>query len=255
MRQLHPAYRPDLSLDDLRRLYAYPADRPWVRANMVSSLDGAATVDGRSAGLSSAADKTVFDVLRGLCDVVLVGAGTARAEGYRAPGPKPAYAAQRAGLGQRPAPVLALVSGRLDLDPASDLFTGAERTLVLTAAGSGAGARSRLAEVADVVVAGEERVDVSAAIDVLVERGLPRVLCEGGPHLLADVTRSDRLDELCLTTAPYLAGGPGPRIAEGLEPPQGSGPDGLDLVHLLEQESTLLARYVRRERPVRPPRP
>ena len=255
MRQLHPAYRDDLSLDDLRRLYAYPADRPWVRANMVSSLDGAATVDGRSAGLSSAADKIVFDVLRGLCDVVLVGAGTARAEGYRAPGPKPAYAAQRAGLGQHAAPVLALVSGRLDLDPSSDLFTGAERTLVLTAAGSGAGARSRLAEVADVVVAGEERVDVSAAIDVLVERGLPRVLCEGGPHLLADVTRSDRLDELCLTTAPCLAGGPGPHIAEGLVPPQGSEPAGLDLVHLLEQESTLLARYVRRERPVRPPRP
>lgn len=253
MRQLHPAYRDDLSEDDLRELYAHPGDRPWVRANMVSSLDGTATVDGRSAGLSSTADKVVFDVLRGLCDVVLVGAGTARAEGYRAPGPKPAYAAHRAGLGQRPAPVLALVSGRLDLDPASDLFTGAERTLVVTATGSDPTARSRLAEVADVVVvAGGERVDVSAAVDELVARGLPRVLCEGGPHLLADVARADRLDELCLTTAPCVAGGQGPRIAEGLEPSRGWAPARLDLAHLLEQESVLLARYVRPERPVHP---
>jgi len=245
MRQLHPAYRDDLSDDDLCELYAYPGDRPWVRANMVSSLDGAATVAGRSSGLSSPADKVVFDVLRGLCDVVLVGAGTARAEGYRAPRPKSAYAEQRAAWGQRPAPVLALVSGRLDLDPASDLFTGAQRTLVVTAAGSDASARSRLAEVADVVVTGEERVDVSAAVDELVARGLPRVLCEGGPHLLADVMRADRLDELCLTTAPCLIGGPGPRIVEGLDLDDVVR---LDLSHLLEQEGTLLARYVRPDR-------
>ena len=242
MRQLHPAYRDDLSLDDLRTLYAYPADRPWVRANMVSSLDGAATVDGRSDGLSSPADKAVFDLLRGLCDVVLVGAGTARTEKYRAPRPKPAYAGLRAGLGQRPAPVLALVSGRLDIDPDSDLFTGDERTLVLTAAGSDPTVRSRLAEVVDVVVTGEERVDVSAAVDVLVSRGLTRVLCEGGPHLLADLTRAGRLDELCLTTAPCLVGGPGPHVVEDLELDKAAR---LDLKHLLEQEGTLLASYTR----------
>lgn len=252
MRQLHPAYREDLSEDDLWTLYAYPGDRPWVRANMVTSLDGAATADGRSAGLSSPADKVVFDVLRGLCDVVLVGAGTARTEGYRAPKAKPTYAGHRAGLGQRAAPVLALVSGRLDLDAASGLFTGAERTVVLTSASSDATARSRLAEVAEVVVAGEERVDISAAVDALVARGLPRVLCEGGPHLLADVAQADLLDELCLTTAPCLAGGRGPRVVEGLEIGEVAR---LDLSHLLEQDGTLLARYVRPSRQVRPTGP
>lgn len=245
MRQVHPSYRDDLSQDDLLELYAYPGDRPWVRANMVSSLDGTATVDGRSGGLSSPADKAVFQVLRGLCDVVLVGAGTARTEGYRAPRPKPAYAEQRAGQGQRAAPALVLVSGRLDLDPSSELFTGTERTLVVTAARSDPEARSRLAEVADVVVAGEERVDVSGAIDALVARGFPRVLCEGGPRLLADVTQAERLDELCLTFAPCLAGGAGPRITADLD--RGAVAR-MDLGHLLEQESVLLARYVRSER-------
>ncbi len=249
MRQLHPAYRPGLTEADLQELYAWPGDRPSVRANMVSALDGAATVDGRSAGLSSPADKVVFGVLRGLCDVVLVGAGTARAEGYRAPSPRPAYAMQRAARGQRPSPVLALVSGRLDLDPESALFTGPERTLVVTAAGSDPAARARLAGVADVVVAGEERVDVSAAMSELAARGLSRVLCEGGPHLLADVLAADRLDELCLTTGPVVAGGPGPRIAEGLELSRGWRPARLELAHLLEEESVLIARYVRPERP------
>lgn len=241
MRQLHPAYRDELSEDELRSLYAYPAGRPWVRANMVSSLDGAATADGRSGGLSSPADKAVFGLLRGLCDVVLVGAGTARAEGYRAPKPKSSYAEHRSHLGQRPAPVLALVSGRLDLDPSSDLFTGAERTVVLTSASADGTARARLAEVADVIVTGEARVDISAAVDALVARDLPRVLCEGGPHLLGDVAQAGRLDELCLTTAPCLAGGRGPRIAEGLRLDEVAP---LDLGHLLEQDGSLFARYV-----------
>jgi riboflavin biosynthesis pyrimidine reductase len=207
---------------------------------MVSSLDGSAVRDGRSEGLSSAADKEVFGVLRGLADVVLVGAGTARTEGYRALRPKEAYAGVRASLGQRPAPVLALVSGRLDLDPGSQLFHGgAERTVVITHASADAAARDRLAAVADVVVAGDDAVDLVAALDTLTERGLGRVLCEGGPSLLDAVAAAGRLDELCLTLAPQLVGGEGPRIV--------SGPDlglSLSLAHLLEQDSVLLTRYV-----------
>lgn len=109
MRQLLPSYDPDV---DLREAYRYPTDRPWVRANMVSSLDGSAVQDGRSGGLSGEADKAVFGVLRGLADVVLVGAGTAAAEGYRAPKAKASYADLRASLGQRPAPVLDGRGGR-----------------------------------------------------------------------------------------------------------------------------------------------
>lgn len=238
MRRLLPTPDDDV---DLRAAYAYPQDRPWVRANMVSSADGSAVADGRSEALSGPADKRVFGVLRGLCDVVLVGAGTARAEGYRGPKPKPSYAEHRAGFGQRSAPVLALVSGRLDLDPASELFTGTERTVVLTSATADASAQARLAEVADVIVAGTERVDLGAVVDALVSLGLPRVLCEGGPHLLADLVQAGRLDELCLTVSPRLAGGEGPRIVDGLELDRVAE---LDLAHLLEQDGNLMARYL-----------
>jgi riboflavin biosynthesis pyrimidine reductase len=208
---------------------------------MVSSLDGSAVQDGRSGGLSGSADKTVFAVLRGLCDVVVVGAGTARAEGYRAPRPKPAYAGLRARLGQRPAPVLALVSQRLDLDPASDLFTGDERTVVVTSASSDPAARDRLRQVADVLVAGEERVDLAKAVDELAGRGLPRLLCEGGPRLLGDVVAAGLLDELCLSLAPKVVGGQGTRIVLGepLDAPFVPG-------HLLEQDGVLFGRYVAR---------
>lgn len=237
MRQLLPTYAEHV---DLPAAYAYPAGGTWVRANMVSSLDGSAVLAGRSGGLSGAADKTVFAVLRGLADVVLVGAGTARAEGYKAPRAKPVFADHRAALGQRRAPVLALVSRRLDLDPASDLFTGAERTIVITSAGSAATAREQLADVADVIVAGEGHVDIPAVLEALSDRGLRRVLCEGGPRLLGDVLAAGALDELCLTLSPKVVGGTGTRIVQGLD---------LDLAftpaHVLEQDGVLLARYVR----------
>ena len=237
MRQLLPAFAPDV---DLLMAYRYPADRRWVRANMVTSLDGSAVRGGRSGGLSGPDDQQVFGVLRGLADVVLVGAGTARLEGYRALRPKPAYADLRASLGQRPAPVLALVSGRLDLDPASDLFHGGgERTVVVTSAAADANARARLAEVADVLVAGDQQVDLPLALDELAQRGLKRLLCEGGPTLLAGLAASGRLDELCLTVAPQLVAGNGPRILAGPE---------LDvhfsLGQLLESDGVLFTRYV-----------
>lgn len=236
MRQLLPTYSDEV---DLRVAYAYPPGRTWVRANMVTSLDGSAVQDGRSEGLSGTADKEVFGVLRGLADVVLVGAGTARAEGYKAPRTKPSYADLRAGLGQRPAPVLALVSRRLDLDPASALFTGDERTIVITTEDSDQARRSELAEVCDVVLAGTGKVDIEAAIDRLAERGLARILCEGGPTLLGDLINAGRLDELCLTISPKAVGGGGTRIVQGEQVDQS-----LALGHLLEHDDVLLSRYL-----------
>jgi riboflavin biosynthesis pyrimidine reductase len=241
MRQLLPAPVDDV---DLRAAYAYPtdvADRPWVRANMVSSLDGAAVVDGRSGALGGTGDKEIFGVLRGLADAVLVGAGTARVEGYRALRPKEAHASSRAALGQLPAPTLVLVSGRLDLDPDSPLFHGgAQRTIVVTHAASDPLRRNRLADVAEVVVAGADAVDGAVALDALATRGIHRVLCEGGPRLLADVAAAGRLDELCLTFAPRVVGGAGTRITAGPTFDQSFG-----LAHLLDDDGTLFARYVR----------
>lgn len=239
MRQLLPTPADDLDDAALADAYAYPPDRLWVRANMVSSLDGSAVQEGRSGGLSGPADKRVFQALRGLADVVLVGAGTARAEGYRAPRAKPGVAESRTARGQRPAPVLALVSGRLELDPASPLFTGAERTLLVTHAGSDAAVRDRFAEVADVIVAGTDRLDVARALAELADRGLTRVLCEGGPSLLADVVEAGRLDELCLSLSPKTVGGIGTRILHGTAVDVS-----YDLGHLLEEDGALFARYV-----------
>jgi riboflavin biosynthesis pyrimidine reductase len=226
---------------DLSAAYAYPDDRAWLRANMVTSTDGSAVVSGRSAGLGGPVDHEVFAALRGLADAVVVGAGTARTEGYRALRARADVAEARRDRGQRPAPVLVLVSNRLDLDPDSELFHGgAERTIVLTHGASNGDRRAALENVADVVVTGADHLDLPAALDRLAERRLTRLLCEGGPHLLADVAAAGLLDELCLTVAPRLVGGAGTRIV--------SGPDldmPLQLAQLLESDGTLFARYLR----------
>lgn len=229
---------------DLDVAYAWPerAGAAWVRANMVASVDGSTQVEGRSGGLGTPADKKVFDTLRGLADVVLVGSATVLAEGYRPAKPKPAYAERRASLGQPPAPAMAVVSRRLDLAPDHPVFgAGRVRTIVVTSSDSPAERRGALGEVADVVVAGDDGVDLRAAVEALAERGLPRVLCEGGPGLLAQVAAAGVLDELCLTVSPLLVGGDGSRVLHGdwLAPPTR-----LRLAHLLEDGSTLLARYL-----------
>jgi riboflavin biosynthesis pyrimidine reductase len=234
------------TLDDpaLARLYAYPAGHDsFVRGNMVGSLDGAATVDGLSGGLSSPADRRIFWLLRGLADVILVGAGTARAEGYRPTRGADSWAALGLRGGRPSAPPLALVTRSLDLDPAAPLIAQAPadaRTIVITCATSPADRRAALAAVADVIVAGDDSVDLKAALSALAGRGLARVLCEGGPRLLSDVIGGGLLDELCLTLAPVLAG-PGPvRVLGGGPIPARR----LSLAHLLQEDGALFARYV-----------
>lgn len=239
-----------VTADELAGLYAYPSPLPaagYVRATMVATVDGAvAGLDGLSGSVSTAADRAVFSVLRGLADVVLVGAGTASAEGYSDPEPKQRFATTRQGLGQAPAPALAVVtaSGRLpDRLMTGPGWLGADagwRLLVLTTAAAGEALPALRAHLGDdaVVVAGDETVDPARAVAELVSRGMPRMLCEGGPTLLAAVVAAGCLDELCLTTSPLLAGGPSGRLLAGAA----SGA-GLRLEHLLEQDGTLLARW------------
>ncbi len=238
--------------EDLAEMYAYPADvdRSWLRMNLVSTLDGASSgPDGRSGSINgaagdNAADMRVFSLLRALSDVVLVGGGTARAELYRPVRPRPAWQGLRTAQGLVPAPTLAVVTASLDL-PAS-LLGGADGSgpvLVLTTTSAD---RERLAQARDelgadnVLQAGEGAVDLPAALEQLGERGLLRVLCEGGPRLFGDLGAADRVDELCLTLSPSLAGGAASRILAGppIEVP-------LRLVHVIESDGVLLTRWLR----------
>ncbi len=239
MRRLFPTYADDLDVD---AAYAIPDDVAFhLRANMVASVDGAATEHGRSGGLSGQADKDVFRLLRDHADAVLVGAGTVRVEGYHPPAPTPQRSARRRAFGVPDVPRIVVVSGRLDLDPTSPLFADAAvRPLILTVRSAPADARYRLEEVADVVDAGDTRVDLAAGVDAVARAGLRRVLCEGGPHLLGELLAARRLDELCLTLSPRLLAGDAMRIVAGT--PLVS-PLPLRLGHLLEQDEFLFLRY------------
>jgi riboflavin biosynthesis pyrimidine reductase len=215
VRMIFPESGHELDLHGLAEAYAYPRER-WLRANFVASADGAAYIDGRSEGLSSPGDKQIFGILRVLADVILVGAGTARTEEYKPARRRPALAELRDG---RPAAApIALITRTLGLNLASPLFAEAPpdaRTIVITCAASNDELRAETAKVADVIVAGEELVDLPAARAALEERGLPRVLCEGGPHLFGDLAAAGLVDELCLSLSPALAGPGAARIIDG----------------------------------------
>jgi riboflavin biosynthesis pyrimidine reductase len=253
----------------LAGLYAYPDTCPggteagssWVRANMVASADGAAALAGRSGGLGGPADRQLFQVLRALADVVLVGGGTARAEGYGPARPAqtlPAALVADLRAGRPAVPPIAVVSGSLDLDPESPLIAGAApdaRTIVLTTEAAPAGRRAALEGRAEVITAGAGRVSARAAVTALASRGHRRVLTEGGPQLLGGIAAAGLLDDLCLTISPVLAGGGAGRILAGpgtgapgsAGGPADSGlPADLTLAHVLAADNGfLLCRYVR----------
>lgn len=215
---------------------------PRVRVNFIASLDGAATVDGLSGGLNNADDKMVFETLRLLTDVILVGAGTVRTEGYGGIRLSADDAAWRVRAGLAAQPPLAVVSGRLDLDPGHPLFAeAATRPIVLTHAAAPADRRAALAEVADVIVCGTEEVDARRVVAALAERGLPQILCEGGPHLFGSLVEADIVDELCLSLSPVLEGGLAGRIAVG----DTVAARAMELLHVLRAGDMLFLRYAR----------
>jgi riboflavin biosynthesis pyrimidine reductase len=238
LRQLFPVAGDD---PDLVGLYAYP-DGQWLRANMVSSADGAASLNGVTHGLSSDTDRRVFALLRTLCDVILVGASTVREEKYKPARTRELWSRLRDG--RPPTPPIAVVSRRLDLDPDSPLISAAPehaRTIVITVAQAPADRRAALARHADVIVAGDETVDPKAAVGALADRGHRRMLAEGGPWLLAHLLEAGLLDELCLTISPLLAGPGASRIVAG--PHAATPPRPLTLAHVLEDDGFLLTRY------------
>lgn len=232
--------------DELEAHYPFPEGlgRPWVRANMIASLDGAVSVGGSSRPLSGPADRRVLSLIRDLADVVLVGLATAVAEDYRGIRRTPARAERRDRLGLSPVPPLALVTSTAALAPDAPLLTDTEvPPIVLTCAAAPATNRDALtAAGADVVIAGNERVDLPTALAELDARGLRRVGCEGGPRLLGAMLDQDLVDELCLTLSPTLTSGDAGRIAtgSGARPPRA-----MRLESVLHADSMLLLRYGR----------
>jgi len=222
--------------DEIDPIALYGADarssqgdgRPWLLVNMISSVDGATAVSGRSGALGSPVDKQVFAAIRQVADVILVAAGTVRSEHYGPPE-----------TGAR----LAVVSASLDLDPGARLFADAKparRPWLVTTASADA---SKLAPVVDdIIVTGDERVDVTRAVDELAARGARVVLCEGGPSLNGQLIAAGLVDELCLTVAPLLVAGDSSRIAHGDPAPS---PFGMRLDRAVEHDGYLFLRYVK----------
>ena len=260
MRRLWPEQSGELSDDDI--VASLATDAPVLRVNFVSSVDGAVTHNGRSGGLSDDADKRHFELLRRVCDVVLVGAGTVRDEGYGAMRVSQESARWRLANGHTEHPVFAIVSGSLDLDPASDIFSDAPVRPILFTSSLGGQRAGLFDAVADVVVATQRTADDAGTADVsemegsaaddasttvhgptivtaLRERGLTSILCEGGPHLFGTLLADHAVDELFLTVSPRLEAGDAKRITAGglAEPAR------MTLVSILSSDSTLLLRY------------
>ncbi|MCV7399294.1 pyrimidine reductase family protein [Mycobacterium fragae] len=240
----------ELDGSELPELYGYPAEHNgiWLRANFIASLDGGATVGGTTGRLGGPGDRALFNLLRELADVILVGAGTVRVEGYSGARPTVAQRQHRQARGQSEVPQIAIVtkSGRLDRD--MPVFTRTEvPPLVLTCTEAAEETQRRLAGLADVVdCSGDDpaRVDEPAMLAALADRGLYRVLTEGGPMLFSSFVERNLLDELCLTIAPSLVGGQARRIATG----PGQVLTGMRCAHILTDEAGYLyTRYVKGE--------
>lgn len=239
---LPPGVAP-IAADDGARLEAHYAEPrlPWVRANMIATLDGAATgPDGRSGSINGAADHRVFAALRAWADVILVGAGTVRAEHYRAPRTPPPLLGARRGRGQGDHPALAIVSGVGDL-PDAVLADDPAPWVVTTAGAPGLGSLRRRLPRGRVIVH-DEAVDLAATVRALVGAGLPRVLTEGGPTLLGALLSAGLVDELCLTWSPRLVAGPAPRPV--VAPAWLAPPAAARLGGLLHCDGVLLGRWL-----------
>lgn len=215
-------------IDDqaLARAYEAPtaADGLWVRVNMVSSVDGSAQgEDGVTATINNAPDKRVFHALRSYADVVVVGAGTARAENY-GPAGKPLVVVSRKGE----------INERLLEAPRGEV--------ILATVGHAPGlaaAREALGD-ENVMILGSYAMDFVALRRELAARGWTHVLGEGGPHVLHDLLTVGVVDELCLTIVPRIVGGDHLRIVQGHQPLDVT----LDPVLLLEEEGTLIGRWL-----------
>ena len=212
---------------------------------MVAGLDGTAAVGGRVGSLSTTPDQALFRRMRQIADIVLVGAETVRREGYGSIRLDEEAQEQRRRLGKSPTPPLALVSRSLAFDWTAKVFADAPddaRTHLITCEAADPGRRAEAEQHAEVIVAGDDRVEPAAAMRALADRGHGVVLCEGGPTWLGELVAADRLDELCLSVAPLMGGDP---LPVSVTPP-GAGLAQFELKGVMADDDTLFLRYERR---------
>lgn len=234
MQRLLPSPVANVTLDEA---YAGPlgshSDRPWIGLSMVTSIDGSTVVDGASAGLSSDNDTAVLLRLRSIADVIIVGAGTARGEGY---GP-PSKPGQRIGVVTR--------SG--SVDTATDLFTSGAGFVITT---TSAEFEERGV---DVIRVGTDDVDLPEAVRRIPDvcPGARFVQAEGGPTFNGALANADLLDELNLTTSPAIVGGDGPRLVHGA----GDVTSRYELAQIVVDDEAFVFSRWRRRRDAAPPSP
>ena len=213
-------------IERLRVTRPTPAGRPWIAVTMVSALDGGTAIGGRSGGLGNETDRAVLTTMRSVADVVLVGAGTVRAEKYRTP--------------KRPGLRLVVVSGTLELDWDDPLWHSPQVTVLTTEQAPAVPAGVQ------VLRAGIDRVDLGAAVRLL---GATTIVCEGGPSLNGQLLGLDLVDEVVLTLAPFAVSGTSSRVAHGHDETVRR----FQLAHAVPDGDWLFVRYLRTERAVSPP--
>jgi riboflavin biosynthesis pyrimidine reductase len=227
------------ALAGLRARERAPAERPFVICNMVTSIDGRATVGGRSRGLGSAADTEMLVELRTIADAVLIGPATVHAESYGDLASPPERRARRraAGLAERPLAVLITRSGLIPWD--AGLFAAPEQPVVIY---SGAGLE--IPDVAAPVTVHRVAAPTPAVAlsHLRAEHGVRVTLCEGVPRLLHSLLAERLVDELFVTLTPVIVGDDDQaRIVSGAGLP--GGPLELDLRWVLRVGGELFLRY------------
>jgi riboflavin-specific deaminase-like protein len=214
-------------------------DRPWVVTNFALTVDGRATIEGRSGPIGSATDTRVLQVLRTQVDAVMIGAGTMRTERYGRIVSDPELRGLRERMeGLAPDPLAVLVTATLDLPWDAGLFeSGFGRVLIVTSSDEDPPETKTTLRVERHPAEG---VDLRGALETMRrERGIRSLLCEGGPRLHANLVERGLVDELFVTTAPKLAGGEGPTLLVGAPPATRD----LTTEWLCEDEGELFARY------------
>ncbi len=231
-----------VDFSEVRDALALPVDahpeRPYVIANFVASADGRATLDGRSAPLSSAGDRAMFHLLREKVDAVIAGTGTLRTERYGRLVRDPDARRRRAKGGLEAEPIASVITRTGDVPVDIPLFSDPGGRIVVFTGAPGPSFPPHV----EVVRMDPSELTLTAVLRHLrLHDGVRRLLCEGGPMLFASLLHEQLVDELFLTIAPVLAGGGyGPTVTTGAGLAH---PTTVRIRWLLEREGSLFARY------------